>query len=81
MASGCITICSKHDGIDGIIKNGENGFTVVPSVTEIKNILNHIKNMPQNERKLLIQNGFQTIRQYTADKCAQDYLQQIFKVM
>lgn len=81
MASGCITICSEHDGIDGIIKNGENGFTVVPSVTEIKNILNHIKNMTQNERKLLIQNGFQTIRQYTADKCAQDYLQQIFKVM
>ena len=26
MAKGCITIASKNEGMDGIIRNGENGF-------------------------------------------------------
>ena len=26
MASGCITVCSKNDGVDGIIRDGINGF-------------------------------------------------------
>ena len=30
MASGCITVCTKNDGIAGIIKDGENGFLTEP---------------------------------------------------
>ena len=81
MASGCVTICTKGDGIDGIIKNNENGFTVNPDKSEIKNLLQHIKNMDDDSLKLLLQNSFQTVNQYTRKACAENYLQQIFKIM
>lgn len=81
MASGCVTICTKGDGIDGIIKNNENGFTVNPDKSEIKNLLQHIKNMDDDSLKLLLQNSFQNVNQYTRKACAENYLQQIFKIM
>ena len=41
MASGCITIGTKGEGIDGFIKSGENGFLVSPdSPGEIAEIIN-----------------------------------------
>src|SRR5574344_2179080 len=79
MASGCITIGTKDDGIDGIIKNGENGFLIFPNVNEIKNIINHIRNIDKNELKLLQENSFRTIQNYTKSKCCDNYLQQILR--
>ncbi|MCI1273470.1 MAG: glycosyltransferase family 4 protein [Clostridiaceae bacterium] len=79
MASGCITIGTKGTGIDGIVKNNENGFLINPTVTDIKNILNTIKNMDKNALKLLQENSFQTIQNYTKEKCCNEYLQQILR--
>lgn len=81
MASGCITVCTKDDGIDGIIKNGENGFTTLPISKEIRKLLENIKNMDDDSLKLLAYNSFKTISSYTEKMCAQDYLKQIFKIM
>lgn len=81
MASGCITICKTGDGIDGIIKNNENGFTVEPDIYDIRRLLIRIKNMDSNSRKLLLENSFSTVSRYTAGACAENYLQQIFKIM
>lgn len=81
MSSGCITICKTGDGIDGIIKNNENGFTVEPDIYDIRRLLIRIKNMDSNSRKLLLENSFSTVSQYTARACAENYLQQIFKIM
>ena len=81
MASGCITVCTKDDGIDGIIQNNINGFTTFPISGEIRNLLQNIKNMDDDSLKALLYNNFETIKQYTKTSCAENYLQQIFKIM
>lgn len=79
MASGCITVCTKGDGIDGIIKNGENGFLTEPTVENIRETLLNIKKLDSESLKTLHINSFNTIRQLTSTKCAEHYLQQILR--
>ena len=81
MASGCITVCTKGDGIDGIIKNGENGFLVAPNSNNVKDTLLNIKNLSAEELKSLHTNSFNTIKEYTSSLCADRYLQQILKIL
>ena len=81
MSQGCITICTIDDGIAGIIKNGENGFLTLPISIEIRKLLLNIKNMDDDALKTLRYNSLHTIREYTSDKCAREYLQQIFKIL
>ena len=81
MAANCITVCTKNDGIDGIIKNGENGFLVTPSVEDIINVLHKIQNTDNDSIKRLRNNTFTTIQQYTDTKMCENYLQQIFKIL
>lgn len=81
MAAGCITVGTKGDGIDGIIKDGENGFLVYPTVEDIKQTLLSIKKMTSEELKHLRTNSFNTINEYTSDACAEEYLEQIFKFL
>lgn len=79
MASGCITVCTKGDGIDGIIKNGENGFLTEPIVENIRETLLNIKKVGSESLKTLHINSFNTIHQLTSTKCAEHYLQQILR--
>lgn len=81
MSQGCITICTKDDGISGIIKDSQNGFLTLPISHEIRKILLNIKNMEDDRLNTLRYNGLHTIKEYTADKCANEYLQQIFKIL
>lgn len=81
MASGCITVGTKGDGIDGIIQDGENGFLVYPTVEDIKQTLLSIKNMNSNELKLLREKTFETINKYTSESCGIQYLDEIFKFL
>lgn len=81
MASGCITVCTKGDGIAGIIKNGENGFLVAPNSNNVKDTLLNIKNLSAEELKSLHTNSFNTIKKYTSSLCADRYLQQILKIL
>lgn len=81
MASGCITVCTKDDGISGIIVNGENGFLTDPTIDGIKQTLIHIKSLNKNKLKTLHTNSFNTISELTSTKCADNYLQQIFKIL
>lgn len=75
MASGCITVCTRNDGVDGIIKDDENGFLCDPSVEGIKETLLKIKNSPNIEK--IIENSLKTIKEYTQESCATNYLKQI----
>lgn len=79
MVSGCITVCTKGDGVDGIIKNGENGFLTEPNVDAIRETLLNIKNLDENRLKTLRINSFQTVSELTSLKCAEHYLQQILR--
>lgn len=79
MSSGCITVCTKGDGIDGIIKNGENGFLTEPTVKNIRETLLNIKKLNSESLKTLHINSFNTICELTSAKCAEHYLQQILR--
>lgn len=81
MASGCITVCTKGDGIDGIIKDRENGFLTEPNSESIKETLLNIKNLTKEKLNSLYTNSFNTIQHYTSTLCAERYLQQILKIM
>ncbi len=74
MASGCITVCTKNDGIDGIIKDGKNGFLTEPTVEGIKQTLLRI--IDSNVEQIR-QNSIETIKEYTPENCAKNYLKQI----
>lgn len=81
MANGCITVCTKGDGIDGIIKDRENGFLTDPNSESVKETLLNIKNLTKEELNSLYTNSFNTIQHYTSTLCAERYLQQILKIM
>lgn len=75
MASGCITVCTKNEGIDGIIKDEENGFLCEPTVEGIREVLLRIKTHKNLEQ--IYQNSIETIKDYSQENCAKKYLDQI----
>lgn len=81
MSQGCITVCTKNDGIDGIIKNGQNGFLCEPDENSIKMILDKISSLTQEELQLLRHNSIETVKNLSAEQCAANYLQQILKIL
>lgn len=66
MASGCITVCRKDDGVSGIIKNGENGYFWENGI--IEQIINS-----ENQNKIL-ENSYQTLKNYTSLGACKNYL-------
>ena len=78
LASGCITVGVKNEGIAGIINDGENGFLInSPSVDEIKNIIEKITNC--SDLQNISESAYNTVLKYTDTACAENYLQQIIK--
>ena len=74
MASGCITICTENDGISGIIKHGENGYLTKHDIESIKNLMTEIKNTDEITLNTIRHNSFETVKNLTSSKCADDYL-------
>lgn len=68
LASGCITVCSKGDGIDGIIKDGLNGFLC----EDVEEVLDRVIRF-ENKHDLL-ENAYSTVKNYTAESVAKYYL-------
>lgn len=66
MASGCITVCRRDDGVSGIIKNGENGYFWEDGI--IEKIINS-----KNQNKIL-ENSYQTLKNYTSLGACKNYL-------
>ena len=55
MALGCITIASRHEGIDGIIEDGVNGFLCeAGNSDELASIVSRIRRMNRNIPLILI---------------------------
>ena len=81
MASGCITVGTINDGIDGIIKNGENGFLTKPDSKSIEETLNKIINLNQEEINKIAENSYYTIKNYTSEACATKYLQSVINIL
>lgn len=78
MLQGCIVICSRDEGFDGIIKNGDNGFVCdAGNVDELESIYRQI-DLIDNDAKLEIsKKAISTAGYFTDYQVAKDYLDYI----
>lgn len=77
MATGNIVIGKKDDGIDGILKDNENGFLINPNVEELKKCIEKILVLEKNEISAIKANCAKTIKELTIQSAASNYLIQI----
>lgn len=78
MAFGLIPIGSRNEGIDGIIKDGENGFLCeAGDVEELKTIIYKIKTMTQKELEQMSARAKQTAFNYSDSGVAKHYLESL----
>jgi glycogen synthase len=78
MSRGCIVIASKNGGMDGIIKNGVNGFLCEQgNENELYKILKKIKGMSIEEKKSISENGIKTSSNFKDSHVAQNYLENV----
>lgn len=80
MAQGCITIASKEEGFDGIIKDGVNGFLCkAGDESNLIEIFRKIQNMPVEERKRISLAAKTTATELTDKKVARMYVKHLAK--
>lgn len=78
MAKGCIVIGTQGQGIDGIVKHGENGFLCkARDVDALTEIINHIVNLPQPDIHQISLNAVATATELTDKKVAEHYINAI----
>ena len=81
MARGCITIGSRNEGIDGVIKNGINGFLCeAGNSVELSNIIKHINALTSEEIKIISDNAITTAKQLTDYKAAGIYINNLINL-
>lgn len=82
MASGCITIGTKGEGIDGIILDGINGFLLDEiSIESLEKMLEKVLNLDINEIKRIKQSAYKTMSQNTETLASERYLNNIKKIL
>lgn len=78
MSKGCLTIGSRNEGIDGIIKDGENGFLCnAGDSEELYKIIEKIINMNNEERNIILNKSISTIKYFTEEDMSKEYLDYI----
>lgn len=78
MARGCITIASRNEGFDGVIKDGENGFLCnAGDYKELAAILQRINELTTEERKAISENAIRTAKWLTDYNAAKMYIEDI----
>lgn len=82
MAQGCITIASRHEGFDGIIQHGVNGFLCeAGNANELANLILSIKQMSPEVLKKISDNAVETAKKLTDKKAALLYINNIEKLL
>lgn len=76
MAAGCITVCTKGDGVDGIIIDSENGFLTELTVEGLKETILRIKSCQNIDQ--IRQNSLDTIKNFTQESCAKNYIDNLY---
>lgn len=78
MGKGCITIGTIGQGIDGIIKNNENGFLCeARNIEELKSLFEQINLMSYEDKILMANRALETASSLTDRKVAISYLEKI----
>jgi len=75
MLQGCLVVCGKGEGIDGIIVDKVNGFTCpVGSVEHLTLTLEYIDGLGAEEMIRVSERAIATARRFTDSQVARDYL-------
>ena len=78
MAASCITIGSAREGIDGVIRDGENGFLCEPGNTEaLADTIGRIVRMSEAERLNIVREGYRTAQEFSDSAVAKAYLEKV----
>ena len=82
MAAGCITIASRNEGFDGIIKDGVNGFLCeAGNAEELTTVINKINKMPSDVLKTISLRAKETASKMTDKLVAKQYIEDVEKYM
>jgi len=81
MARSCIPIGIKNEGIDGVIQNGINGYLIEPTINGVISIMKTIEKLDKDRIFEIKNNVSETIRSYTDEKAAENYIQNIKKTI
>lgn len=75
MARGCITIASRNEGFDGVIKDGINGFLCKAGDSkELADVIRRINTLTADERMTISNNAIKTAQWLTDRNAADMYL-------
>ena len=82
MARGCITIASRKEGFDGIIKDGVNGFLCeAGNSDELYNVICKIRSLSKEKIQEISTNAQYTARNLTDTKAANMYLENLINLL
>ena len=80
MANGCITIGSRNEGIDGVIKHEVNGFLCeAGNDRELAEVIHQINRVAPEDRLKISKNAMATAKEMTDTKVAEDYITSLIK--
>ncbi|WP_018394784.1 glycosyltransferase family 4 protein [Bacillus sp. 37MA] len=75
MSKACITIGTKGEGIDGVIKDSENGYLCEPrNVDALANKLTKALKLNSDQKEKIITNAVQTAKNMTQEEISNKYL-------
>ena len=75
MAQGCLTIASRKEGFDGIIRDGVNGLLCnAGDIDDLAETIKRIREMLPEQRRLISNNAIMTARKLTDVNAAEAYL-------
>lgn len=81
MARGCITIASRNEGMDGIIKNGVNGFLCTAgNYEELASIIEYINTLTKEERLAISNKAIETANLLTDATAAKMYINDVINI-
>ncbi|MEP5614124.1 MAG: glycosyltransferase family 4 protein [Cyclobacteriaceae bacterium] len=73
MARGCIPIGTIGEGIDGVIKHGENGFLCSPDSQSLKKLLLEITDLPEAKLEKISKSGIESAKNFTYESLADSF--------
>lgn len=80
MARGCITIASRDEGMDGVIKDGVNGFLCkAGDYEELASIIKRINDLSCVERMAVSNKAIETAKWLTDANAAKMYIEDVIK--
>lgn len=80
MARGCITIASRDEGMDGVIKDGVNGFLCrAGDYEELASVIKRINALSCEERTTISNKAIETAKWLTDANAAKMYIDDIIK--